>query len=65
MTTFSNDGKIAALFMFNHIITHFRVPQVIVIGHITHFQNHIMAKLSAKLGFHHENSSPYYHKANG
>ena len=25
----------------------------------------MMAKLSAKLGFHHENSSPYYPQVNG
>ena len=32
---------------------------------ISHFHNQMMAELSAKLGFHHENSNPYYPQANG
>jgi uncharacterized membrane protein len=65
MPTFTDDGKIVALFIFNHIITRFRVPQAIVIDHGSHFRNHMMVELSTKLGFHHENSSPYYPQENG
>ena len=65
MPTFKNDSETTALFMFNHIITRFGVPQSIVTDHGSHFQNHMMTKLSSKLGFLHENSSPYYPMDNG
>jgi hypothetical protein len=53
------------LFFFNHIITRFGVPQAIVTDHGSHFQNQMMSELHAKLGFLHENSSPYYPQENG
>jgi hypothetical protein len=65
MPTFLNDGRTAALFIFNHIIARFRVPRAIVTDHRSHFQNQMMSELSTKLGFRHENSSPYYPQANG
>jgi transposase InsO family protein len=65
MPTFLNDGCTATLFLFNHIITRFGVPQAIVTDHGSHFQNQMMSKLHAKLDFFHENSSPYYPQANG
>jgi transposase InsO family protein len=65
MPTFLNDGHTATLFFFNHIITHFGVPQAIVTDHGSHFQNQMMSELHAKLGFLHENSSPYYPQENG
>jgi hypothetical protein len=65
MPTFLNDGRTAALFVFNHIITHFGVPRAIVTDHGAHFKNQMMSELHAKLGFRHENSSPYYPQANG
>jgi hypothetical protein len=37
----------------------------IVTDHKSHFQNQMMGELCTKLGFHHENSSPYYPQANG
>jgi hypothetical protein len=37
MPTFDNTRKIAALFIFNHIITRFRIPQAIVTDHGIHF----------------------------
>jgi hypothetical protein len=39
MPTFLNDGRTAALFLFNHIITHFGVPHAIVTDHGAHFKN--------------------------
>ena len=60
MPTYAEDGKTATLFLFNHIIARFGVPQSIVTDHGSHFQNQMMAELSAKLGFFHENSTPYY-----
>ena len=65
MPTYVEDGKIAALFLFNHIIYRFGVSQSIVTDHGSHFHNQMMEELSAKLGFHHENSTPYYPQANG
>ena len=64
MPTYAEDGKIVALFSFNHIIVRFGVPQAIVIDHGSHFRNQIMAELSARFGFRHENSTPYYPQAN-
>ena len=55
------DGKTATLFLFNHVIARFGVPQSIV----TYHGSHMMEELSAKLGFCHENSTPYYPQANG
>ena len=65
MPTYAEDGKTAALFFFNHIIARFGVLQSIVNDHGSHFRNQMMEELSAKLGFHHENSMPYYPQANG
>jgi transposase InsO family protein len=64
MPTFLNDGCTTTLFVFNHITTHFGVPRTIVTDHSSHFKNHMMSELHAKLGFRHENSSPYYPQAN-
>jgi hypothetical protein len=58
MPTFLNDGRIATLFIFKHIITRFGVPQSIVTDHGSHSQNHMISELYVKLGFRHENSSP-------
>jgi transposase InsO family protein len=65
MPTFLNDGHTTSLFFFNHIITHFGVPQAIVTDHGSHFQNHMLSELHAKLGFFHEKSSPYCPQDNG
>ena len=65
MPTYAEDGKIVALFIFNHVIARFGVPQSIVTDHGSHFRNQMMVKLSAKLGFRHENSTPYYPQDNG
>ena len=60
MPTYAEDGKTAALFLFNHVIARFGVPQSIVTDHRSHFHNQMMEELSVKLGFRHENSTPYY-----
>jgi hypothetical protein len=65
MPTFINDDCTATLFVFNHIIICFGVPQAIVTDHGSHFQNQMMSELYVKLGFLHENSSPYYPQENG
>ena len=54
------DGKTTALFLFNHIIVRFGIPRSIVTDHGSHLQNKMMEELSAKLGFRHDNSTPYY-----
>ena len=51
MPTYAEDGKTAALFLFNHIITRFGIPRAIVTDHGSHFKNKMMADLSIKLGF--------------
>ena len=65
MPTYAEDGKTAALFLFNHVIARFGVPQSIVTDHGSHFHNQMMEELSAKLGFHHEKFTPYYPQDNG
>ena len=60
MPTCVEDGNTATLFLFNHVIARFGVPQSIVTNHGSHFHNQMMEELSAKLGFLHENSMPYY-----
>jgi hypothetical protein len=64
MPTFDNTGKIAALFLFNHVIARFGVPQAIVTDHGSHFRNFMMFELTKKLGLRHDNSTPYYPQAN-
>ena len=63
MPTYVEYGKTAALLLFNHIKSRFRVLQSIVTDHRSHFRNQMMEELSAKLGFRHENSTPYYPQA--
>ena len=60
MPTYAKDGNTASFFLFNHVIARFGVPQSIVTDHGLHFWNQMMAELSAKLGFRHEKSTPYY-----
>lgn len=64
MTIFTDDENIISLLMFNHIIPWFGVPKVIVTDHGSNFCNKRMTKLSTKMGFHQENSSPYYPQSN-
>jgi hypothetical protein len=59
MPTLDNMGNIEALFMLNHIITQFGVPQDVVIDRGSHFRNFTMYQLTKKLGLHHEKSTPY------
>ena len=58
MPTYAEDGKIVALFLFNHVIDRFGVPQAIFTDHRSHFCNQMMVELSAKMGFRQENSIP-------
>lgn len=60
MPTFEADGKTAAIFMCNHIITRFGVPQVIITDHGHHFRNIMMTELTDQLGLCHDSSTPYY-----
>ena len=65
MPTYAEDENTAALFLFNHIIAIFGIPRAIVTDHGSHFKNKMMVELSVKLGFHHDNSIPYYPRSNG
>eukprot|EP00253_Pinus_taeda_P020982 PITA_20982 len=46
MPTFEADGKTAAIFVFNHIIARFCVPQAIITDHGCHFRNIMMTELT-------------------
>jgi hypothetical protein len=65
MPTSDNTGKTAVLFLFNHVIAHFGVPQAIVTDHGSHFRNFMMFELTKKLGLRHDKSTPYYPQDNG
>jgi hypothetical protein len=65
MPTFYNTENTTTLFMFNHIITRFGIPQSIITDHGSHFCNFMMSELTKKLGLHHEKSTPYYPQENG
>eukprot|EP00253_Pinus_taeda_P014159 PITA_14159 len=65
MPTFSADGKTAAIFVFNHIIARFSVPQVIITDHGSHLRNIMMIELTDQLGLCHNSSTRYYPQANG
>jgi hypothetical protein len=65
MPTFDNTEKTVALFLFNHVIAHFGVPQAIITDHGSHFRNFMMSELTEKLGLRHDNSTPYYLQDNG
>lgn len=54
MSTYSNDMKTAALFLFNHIIPRFCVPRSIVTNHDTHFFNAMMTELTTMIHLDHE-----------
>eukprot|EP00253_Pinus_taeda_P017585 PITA_17585 len=64
MPTFEADGKTTAIFVFNHIIARFCVPQAIITDHGRHFQNVMMTELTYQLGLCHDSSTPYYPQAN-
>ena len=64
MPTLNNIGETVALFFFNHVVSRFGVPQAIVTDHGSHFCNHMMIELTAKLGLSHDSSTPYYLQAN-
>jgi len=65
MPTFNNMTYTIARFFFNHVITYFGSPLQLVSDHGKHFKNEVFIELSAKLGFTHDFSSPYYPKSNG
>eukprot|EP00253_Pinus_taeda_P001994 PITA_01994 len=65
MPTLNNNSKMDALLFFNHVVSRFGVPQAIVTDVGSHFRNHMMVELAAKLGLSHDSSTPYYPQANG
>jgi len=65
MPTLNNNSKTTALLFVNHLVGRFVVPQAIVTDHGSHFRNHMIAELIAKLGISHDSYTPYYPQANG
>lgn len=65
MPTLSEDGHTMTQFLFNHVISRFRVPQAIVTDHDKNFHNHMMIELTTQLGLRYDSSTLYYHWANG
>lgn len=65
MPTLNNSGETSTLFFFNHVVSQFGVPQAIAADHGSHFHNHMMAELTAKLGLSYDSSTLYYLQVNG
>ena len=59
------DGETATHFVFNQIITRFKIRKEHVTDHGLHFQNRMMEELASKLGYKQEHSSSYYPQVNG
>ena len=57
MPIFKYDGETAAHFVFNQIITHFKIPKELVTNHGSHFQNRMMEELASNVGYKQEHSS--------
>jgi hypothetical protein len=64
MPTFDNTRRTATLFIFNHIIAQFSVPQAIITDHDSYFRNFMMSELTENLGLRIDNSTLYYPQAN-
>ena len=65
MPTIKSNDETAAHFIFNQIITRFRISKEIVTDHGRHFQNKMMEELASKLGYKQEHSSFYFPQVNG
>ena len=65
MPTLFENGHTTVKFLFNHVISRFRVPQAIVTDHNKHFRDHMMTELTTQLGLRHDSSTPYHPQANG
>ena len=65
MPTIKFDGETTPHFVFNHIITQFRICRDLVTNHGSHFQNRMTNELYSKLGYKQEYSSSYYPQVNG
>jgi hypothetical protein len=62
MPTFSNTERTATLFIFNHIIAQFGVPQDIITNHGSHFKNFMMYELLKIWVFTMKTQHPITHK---
>jgi hypothetical protein len=62
MPTFSNDGKMMTLFVFNQIISMFGILKEIVTNHEIHFQNKTMTDLTSIWGSNKNIRHPIIHK---
>jgi hypothetical protein len=60
--TFDKTSKTATLFIFNHIITQFGIPQAIVTDHRSHFQNFMMSELTKSWVFDMKTQPPTIHR---
>ena len=59
------DGETFAHFVFNQIISRFRISRELLTDHGSHFQNRMMEYLASNLGYKQEHSSSYYPQENG
>ena len=65
MSSVKSDDETASHFVFNQIITRFRILKELVTDHGSHFQNRMMEELESNLGYKQEHSSSSYPQVNG
>jgi hypothetical protein len=63
--TIKSGGETATFFVFNQIISQFKIPKDIITNHDSHFQTELMIEFTSRLGFNYDHSTPYYPHANG
>jgi hypothetical protein len=65
IASFKTTADTTMHFVFNHVITRFRIPLQLVFDHGKQFENEIFAEISSKLVFSQKFASPHYLQSNG
>ena len=63
--TRTNDAKVVAQFLHNHIFSRFGTPQALITDNGTHFCNKMVDKVLHKYGVRHRTSLAYHPQTNG
>ena len=58
-------GTTAAKLLFEHVLTRFGCPKILMSDHGTHFLNETISVLVEEFHVYHQKSTPYHSQANG